>query len=157
MTETPTLEDAVRNAIATFEHYAELHRAKATPEGTAKAEANELEAAKLRDALAAPTTGFAPVVTEEIEPALRALANYQQADMDGVMVTVSRQAIDEVLEWVRALPHFKTEAQVEEAVIERLIDRASTGRRFPPEDGARNPVVADWLRAQKGKSDAETY
>lgn len=57
MTETPTLEDAVRDAIATFERYADLHRAEATPEGTAKAEACELEAAKLRDALAAQSQG----------------------------------------------------------------------------------------------------
>lgn len=36
------------------------------------------------------------------EKALEALANYQQADADGVMVLVSRQAIDECLPILRA-------------------------------------------------------
>jgi hypothetical protein len=94
-------------------------------------------------ALPDPTTGFAPVVTEEIEPALYALANYQQTDMEGVMVTVSRQAIDEVLEWVRALPHAKTEEEVEEALLERLCALLKD----------HDSEYAEWLHTLKGESD----
>lgn len=39
----------------------------------------------------------------EIGPALSALRNYQQADMDGIFVTVSRQAVEEVVDAVEAL------------------------------------------------------
>lgn len=36
-------------------------------------------------------------------PAVKALLSYQQADMDGVMVLVSRQAIHEVVDRIEAL------------------------------------------------------
>jgi hypothetical protein len=43
-------------------------------------------------------------VTVQVDPgAVDALSSYQQADMDGIMVLVSRQAIEECLPALRAL------------------------------------------------------
>ena len=39
---------------------------------------------------------------KQVRDALEALLNYQQADIDGVMVLTSRQAIHEVSDYVRA-------------------------------------------------------
>lgn len=43
------------------------------------------------------------------EGAISALADYEQADMDGVMVIVSRQAIEEVLEYLNTRPEASDE------------------------------------------------
>ena len=44
-----------------------------------------------------------PIVAKVRYQAVDALASYQQADMDGIMVMVSRQAIEECLPALRAL------------------------------------------------------
>ena len=49
-------------------------------------------------------------VIERPDAAIEDLTNNQgQADMDGVMVKVSRQAVDEVLTWIASLPNTTTE------------------------------------------------
>lgn len=51
---TPGLVEAVLLAAVQFEHYAELHRAKGTREGHAKAEINASLARTMRAALPPP-------------------------------------------------------------------------------------------------------
>lgn len=114
------------------------------------------------------TTGFAPVVTEEAVDA-GGLAIGDMAVCNEPF-TAARAAL------TAALPHAKTEAQVENALLERLIAEAesqcaetSVGYRGKRRDGesefqkqvrVRNAQHAaewlrylKWLRAQKGKSD----
>jgi hypothetical protein len=49
--EAHRLRAAVQTAARTFDHYADLHRAKGTPDGTEKAETNRLLAVEMRGAL----------------------------------------------------------------------------------------------------------
>lgn len=64
----------------------------------ARAKCKQLEEA-LRDA---PVSETQPIMPDEVKQLVDALTSYEQADMDGVMVTVSRQACDEAAELIRA-------------------------------------------------------
>jgi len=48
-------------------------------------------------------------MTDKFTPALEALLNYQQADMDGIMVTTFRQAIHEVADEYASLKAINAE------------------------------------------------
>lgn len=57
---------------------------------------------------------------ERPEKAIEALAHYSQADEDGVMVLASRQAIDEVLAYLRAPQSPEPAGDVVERVLDAL-------------------------------------
>jgi len=59
----------------------------------------------------------------ERSPAHEALMKYQQADMDGIMVLVSRQAIHEVDDEIRALRDALDKAEADCDELQRLVNR----------------------------------
>lgn len=66
-------------------------------------------------------------VPERIVPScVEALESYQQADMDGVMVLVSRQAIHETIDayWARVKTCEELEAKLAEALEIDMIEQA---------------------------------
>jgi hypothetical protein len=98
--------------------------------------------------------GFAPVVTEEM---VNALGLELQGYRSGIFEDpISSEDAEAAL--TAALPHAKTEAEVEEAFLERLIAEAEKQRADAPAyargyDSQRWQEIVGWLRAQKGKSD----
>lgn len=82
-----------------------------------------------------------------IEPtaAIENLTNYQQqADMDGVLVTVSRQALEEVLDYLRTPPASQSNNIPMSGTEEALVD---TGDRSPPASSTDEELLEELARA----------
>lgn len=85
--------------------------------------------------------------------AVEALLNYEQADMDGVIVKASRQAIHEVVDRLR-----QAEAKVEKAAAQfEHYAQLHFAKNTIEGDakGKRNQELADELRTPQGGPNAE--
>lgn len=88
------LQNVARRAAIKFRQYEHLHRAKGTPEAMGKAIVN----AQMADLCEAGNTPAPGLLGSGWLGAYENLRDHQtQADADGTMVTVSRQALDEIL------------------------------------------------------------
>ena len=88
----------------------------------------------------------------EQSPAVKALLNYSQADMDGIIVTVSRQAIHEVVDELDTL---RTRAETAEAELTQIKEAIAVkgGTEHAPTEWAYLEVC-ETLRKTKAERDA---